>query len=512
MVPGRSEMSKIPRLSVRHLTKRFAALAANDDVSLDVMPGELHCLLGENGAGKSTLSSCLYGLYQPDAGEIRVDGKTVQLGSPGEAIRAGIGMVHQHFVLVPNFTVLENVAVGTGSGWRLGRAEALSRIETICSTYGISLNPHRHVGDLSVGEQQWVEIVKALYTGARLLILDEPTAVLTPEESRRLFAIVRRLTSEDLSVVLISHKMSEVMQSDRVSVLRKGRLVGTVITSNVSRDQLTTMMVGRSVAAPARAADAKATGETVLSVRGLTHLRDGRPVLDNASLDIAAGEIVGIAGVSGNGQDELFECLAGLAAPDGGTVLLDGETLQAYSPATIAAKGIGYVPSDRFRDGLVADLDIGENLVLGQQWQTRWRNGPFIDTAALDANARMVIAAYSIAATGPSSPSRKLSGGNAQKVILAREFAKAKRLLLCNQPTRGLDVGAIEFVYRQLLHKRDEGCAILLASEELEDLFALSRRICVMFRGRILAVLDTEKTTYDEIGSLMAGHGSEAAA
>ncbi|TPK60086.1 ABC transporter ATP-binding protein [Mesorhizobium sp. B2-4-19] len=505
-------MSNIPRLSVRHLTKRFAAFVANDDVSLDVMPGELHCLLGENGAGKSTLSSCLYGLYQPDAGEIRVDGKIVRLRSPGEAIRAGIGMVHQHFVLVPCFTVLENVVVGTGSGWRLGRAEAFSRIEAICSTYGISLDPHQLVGDLSVGEQQWVEIVKALYTGARLLILDEPTAVLTPEESRRLFAIVRRLTSEDLSVVLISHKMAEVMQSDQVSVLRKGRLVGTVVTSQVSRDQLTTMMVGRSVAAPARAGAAKALGGTVLSVRGLTLLHDRRPVLDNASLDIAAGEIVGIAGVSGNGQDELFECLGGLAQPDGGTILLDGETLQAYSPATMAAKGVGYVPSDRFRDGLIADLDIGENLVLGQQWQVRWRNGPFIDAAALDANARTAMSAYSIAATGPSALSRKLSGGNAQKVILAREFAKANRLLLCNQPTRGLDIGAIEFVHRQLLRKRDEGCAILLASEDLEDLFALSRRICVMFRGRILAVLDREKATYDEIGRLMAGHGSEAAA
>ncbi|MCF6112194.1 ABC transporter ATP-binding protein [Mesorhizobium muleiense] len=505
-------MSQIPRLSVRHLTKRFATLLANDDVSLDVMPGELHCLLGENGAGKSTLSSCLYGLYRPDGGEIRVDGKTVHLRSPGEAIRAGIGMVHQHFVLVPGFTVLENVAVGTGSGWRLGRAEALSRFEAICSTYGISLDPHRLVADLSVGEQQWVEIVKALYTGARLLILDEPTAVLTPEESRRLFAIVRRLTTESLSVVLISHKMAEVMQSDQVSVLRKGRLVGTVSTSDVSRDQLTTMMVGCSVVAPVRAGDAKAPGETVLSVRGLTYLREQRPVLDNASLDIAGGEIVGIAGISGNGQDELFECLAGLIPPDRGTISLDGEALQANSPATMAAKGVGYVPSDRFRDGLVADLDIGENLVLGQQWQARWRNGPFIDAAALDANARTAIGAYSIAATGPSAPSRKLSGGNAQKVILAREFAKANRLLLCNQPTRGLDVGAIEFVHRELQRKRDEGCAILLASEELEDLFALTRRICVMFRGRILAVLGTEKTTYDEIGSLMAGHESEAAA
>jgi simple sugar transport system ATP-binding protein len=505
-------VSETPRLSIRHLTKRFGALVANDDISLDVMPGHLHCLLGENGAGKSTLSSCLYGLYQPDAGEIRVDGHPVRLRSPGDAIRAGIGMVHQHFVLVSGFTVLENVAVGTGSGWRLGRAEALARIGGICSTYGISLDPHRLVGDLSVGEQQWVEIVKALYTGARLLILDEPTAVLTPEESRRLFAIVGRLTAENLSVVLISHKMAEVMRSDRVSVLRKGRLVGTVSTADVGRDQLTAMMVGRSIAAPARKDGANAAGKTVLSVRGLTCLRDKRPVLDDASLDIAEGEIVGIAGISGNGQDELFECLAGLVPPDRGTIALGGEVLHAHSPAAMAAKGVGYVPSDSFRDGLVADLDIAGNLVLGQQWQARWRSGPFIDAEALDANARAVIAAHSIAASGPSVACRKLSGGNAQKIILAREFAKASRLLLCNQPTRGLDVGAIEFVHREVLRKRDQGCAILLANEELEDLFALCRRIGVMFRGRILAVLDADHATSEEIGRLMAGHESEAAA
>jgi simple sugar transport system ATP-binding protein len=505
-------MSATPRLSIRHLTKRFGSLTANDDISLDVMPGELHCLLGENGAGKSTLSSCLYGLYQPDGGEILVDGQPIHLRSPGDAIRAGIGMVHQHFVLVPGFTVLENVAVGTGSGWRLNRAEALARIASICSAYDISLDPDRLVGDLSVGEQQWVEIVKALYTGARLLILDEPTAVLTPDESHRLFAIIDRLTGDGLSVVLISHKMSEVMKSNQVSVLRKGRLVGTVRTDDVDRDQLTAMMVGRTIAPPVRREGSTAPGRTVLSARQLTRLRDGRPVLDRASLEVGEGEIVGIAGVSGNGQDELFECLAGLTPPDGGAMSIDGDALTRLSPAIMAAKGVGYVPSDRFKDGLVADLQIAENLVLGQQWQARWRHGPFLEAAALEANAREAIGNYSIAASGPAAVCRKLSGGNAQKVILAREFAKAKRLLLCNQPTRGLDVGAIEFVHRELVRKRDEGCAILLASEELEDLFALCSRICVMFRGRILAVLDADKTSSSEIGRLMAGQEKEAAA
>jgi len=506
-------MSAIPRLSIGHLTKRFGDMLANDDISLDVMPGQLHCLLGENGAGKSTLSSCLYGLYKPDSGEIRVDGTVVHLRSPGDAIRAGIGMVHQHFVLVPGFTVLENVTVGTGSGWSLDRANALARIDAICATYGIPLDPHRLVGDLSVGEQQWVEIVKALYTGARLLILDEPTAVLTPDESQRLFRIIQRLTGEGLSVILISHKMAEVMQSDQVSVLRKGRLVGTVLTADVSRDQLTAMMVGRSISPPVRNEEHTAnSGKIVLSVRHLTRLRDRRPALDRVSLDIGEGEIVGIAGVSGNGQDELFECMAGIVPPDGGSIAIDGETLHRQSPAAMAVRGVGYVPSDRFRDGLVADLDIAENLILGQQWQPRWRRGPFMDRAGLEANARKAIDGNSIAASGPAAVCSKLSGGNAQKVILAREFAKARRVLLCNQPTRGLDVGAIEFVHRELLRKRDEGCAILLASEELEDLFALCRRICVMFRGRILAVLDADRTTSDEVGRLMAGQENEALA
>jgi ABC-type uncharacterized transport system ATPase subunit len=493
------------RLSVNNLTKRFGALVANDNISLHVEPGELHCLLGENGAGKSTLSSCLYGLYQPDGGDLRVDGEPVYLRSPGDAIRVGIGMVHQHFVLVPSFTVLENVAVGTGSGWYFDRSGALARIRSICDTYGIALDANRPVSELSVGEQQWVEIVKVLFTGARLLILDEPTAVLTPDESRKLFDVIKRLTQNGISVLLISHKMSEVMKSDQVSVLRKGRLVGTVRTADVTRDDLTSMMVGRRVLAPARAKDNIGRGETVLSVAGLSSLRGTRRVLDSISLNVAKGEIFGIAGVSGNGQDEFFECLAGLTRPDEGTLAVGGKRLLARSPADMAAEGVGYVPSDRFKDGLVADLAISENLVLGQQWNARWRRGPFLDGAALDANAREAISTHSIAAGGPETSCRKLSGGNAQKVILAREFTKARRLLLCNQPTRGLDVGAIEFVHRELLRKRDEGCGIVLASEELDDLFALCGRIGVMFRGQMMAILETDKTSHEEVGRLMAG-------
>jgi ABC-type uncharacterized transport system ATPase subunit len=303
--------------------------------------------------------------------------------------------------------------------------------------------------------------------------------------------------------------MAEVMKSDQVSVLRKGRLVGTVRTAAIDRDQLTAMMIGRAVASRVRRMGSVYESRTVLSVHEISHVRDGRRVLDQVSLELRAGEIVGIAGVSGNGQDELFECLAGLWLPDEGRIAIDGALLLAQSPADMVARGVGYVPSDRFRDALVADLDIGENLVLGQQWQKRWRSGPFLNSAAVDANAREAISSYSIAASGPSMPCRKLSGGNAQKVILAREFAKASRLLLCNQPTRGLDVGAADFVHQELLRKRDEACAILLASEELEELFTLCDRIAVMFRGRMLTVLDTERTSFEEVGRFMAGHESE---
>ncbi|OQM73923.1 ABC transporter ATP-binding protein [Manganibacter manganicus] len=500
------------RLSVRHLTKSFGQMVANQDISLDILAGELHCLLGENGAGKSTLSSCLYGLYQPDEGEIRIDGAPVDLNSPGDAIRAGIGMVHQHFVLVPTFTVLENIAVGTGSGLSLDRRSALRRIAVICEEYDIPLAPDRLAGDLSVGEQQWVEIVKALYTGARLLILDEPTAVLTPDESRKLFAVIRRLIDDGISVMLISHKMTEVMQSDRVSVLRKGRLVATVKTAEVTRDKLTAMMIGGQPPSAARAQRDTVGSGQVLSVRDLTLSRDGRPALGEVSFDLAAGEILGIAGVSGNGQDDIFECLAGLTTPDSGSIAIEGKALLHASPAEMAGRGVGYVPSDRFRDGLVSDLTIAENLTLGQQWSSRWRKGPLLDRTALDTNAETAIADYAIAAPGPSARCGKLSGGNAQKVILAREFAKARRILLCNQPTRGLDVGAVGFVHRELQRKRDEGCAILLASEELDDLFQLADRIMVMFRGRVMATLDTQAATYEQVGHLMAGQEKQAAA
>jgi ABC-type uncharacterized transport system ATPase subunit len=504
-------MTTTPRLIVRHLTKRFGALIANDDISLAVEAGELHCLLGENGAGKSTFSGCLYGLLRPDAGEIEIDGHKVELTSPAKSIASGIGMVHQHFVLVPSFTVLENIVVGTGSGLGLDMVTARKKILDLGRRFGLELAPDRLVAELSVGEKQWVEIVKALYLGARLLILDEPTAVLTPQESERLFGIIAELKAAGIAVILISHKMNEVMRSDQVSVLRKGKLVGTVKTKDVTRDDLTMMMVGRPVVqVHARATSSQ--GEAALRIEGLSLARGGRTHLANVSLGLAAGEILGIAGVAGNGQDELLETIAGLTRPDQGKVLLGDVELTRLSVHEIARQGVGYVPSDRFRDGLVSDFTIAENLILGQQWVERWRSGPFLDDKATVKNAQGAISSYSIMASGPEMLCGRLSGGNAQKVILAREFAKARRLLLCNQPTRGVDIGVIEFVHRELLRKREEGCAILLVSEELEDIFALSDRIAVMFRGEIMGVFPRSAATIATIGPLMAGHRAEAAA
>lgn len=500
-----------PRLTVRHLTKRFGALIANDDVSLSIAAGELHCLLGENGAGKSTFSACLYGLLQPETGEIEIDGVKAELTSPAKAIASGIGMVHQHFVLVPSFTVLENIVVGTGSGLRLDMTAARSRILELSRQFGLEITPDRLVADLSVGEKQWVEIVKALYLGARLLILDEPTAVLTPQESERLFAIIQQLKGSGIAVILISHKMNEVMRSDRVSVLRKGRLVGTVTTKDFTRDDLTMMMVGRPVA-QVHARSKPGAGETALSFKGVSLAKGGRTHLKNVTLDLAAGEIIGIAGVAGNGQDELLEAVAGLVRPDSGNILLRGEDIGALSVHDIARRGVGYVPSDRFRDGLVSDFSIAENLILGQHWDERWRSGPFLDEMATRQSAEAAIASYSVMASGPDMLCGRLSGGNAQKVILAREFAKARHLLLCNQPTRGVDIGVIEFVHGELLRKREEGCAILLVSEELEDIFALSDRIAVMFRGEVLGVFPRSEADIARIGPLMAGHAHGAAA
>lgn len=500
----------IPRLSVEGLTKRYGGLVANDDVSLQVMPGELHCLLGENGAGKSTLSSCIFGMTEPDQGRILIDGRVVNPRKPADALAAGIGMVHQHFVLAPPLSVLDNIVVGTGRG--LMRNDRLARrtVLRLGEHYDLPIKPDAIVEDLSVGEQQWVEILKALYFGARLLILDEPTASLTPKESERLFAIVRRLTADGIAVILISHKMGEVMQSDRVSVLRKGRIVATVETAGTTAHELASLMVGRAVSSVARAHHGAVSGEALLTLSGVgARAGDAHRTIKGVDLELKAGEIVGIAGVAGNGQDELFEAIMGLIPCDAGDIRLAGRSLAGLGVAERARLGIGYVPNDRYRDGLVGDMTIAENVILGAQWSRPWRHGLAIDRSAVTERGQDAIDTLAIAAPGPQTLARRLSGGNAQKIILAREMRKATKALLCNQPTRGLDIGVVAEVHQRLLAMRAAGIAILMASEDLEDVLALSDRIAVMFRGEILAVLPREHADLDRIGRLMAGERLE---
>ncbi len=499
------------RLAVSGLTKRFGAVIANDDVSFSVAPGELHCLLGENGAGKSTLSACLYGLLTPDAGTIRLDGEPVRFRSPRDAIAAGIGMVHQHFTLVSTFTGIENILV---SAPRQNRAEAEARIQALAAELGLSIDLARPVGQLSVGEQQWIEILAALYGEARLLILDEPTAVLTPQESAELFAMIRRLTARGVAVILISHKLDEVLRSDRITVIRRGRVVGSVAAGETTREALAALMVGRAVSLGEERPATLPSPVAMLDVRRLeVRGARGRESLDGLSFTIRRGEILGIAAVAGNGQDELFEALVGIRAVEpGSAVILDGVEMTGWTPAAIAAEGVGYVPGDRYRDGLVGEFTVAENLLLGHQADPRFRFGPFLKRDAIRLAAEEAVRAYDIRTPSVDAKTRTLSGGNAQKVILARELPLARKLLLCNQPTRGLDVGVIEYVRRQMLERRAAGCAVLLASEELEDLVRIADRIMVLFRGRIMGIVEAAGADLASIGLMMAGEASIVAA
>ena len=502
-----------PLLRVEGLSKRFPQVVANDDLSLDVRRGEIHCLLGENGAGKTTLAECLYGFFKPDAGRIFFRGQPVRLSSPSDAIALGIGMVHQHFVLVPPLTVVENVVAGTPSaGVLLDLAGAKRDLETLCRKYGVDLDLEARVWQLSVGKQQWVEILKALYVGSELLILDEPTAVLTPQETDRFFATLRQMTREGLSILLITHKLNEVMRvSDRVTVLRKGRLVATVQTAEVTPADLARMMVGREVVFRIER-EAIHRGEAVLEVEGLRALDDkGQPALRGVSFNLHRREILGVAGIAGNGQKELFEVLAGIRRAGQGQVRLQGASILNRSPGEIMARGVGHIPEDRIHEGLIPDFSVAENLVLGQQRSPLYRRGPFLDPERIAKFARTCVSSFDIATPTVRHPARFLSGGNLQKVILAREFGQCPQCLLANQPTRGLDVGVIEYVHRRLLEKRAEGVGILLASEDLEEILSLSDRVAVLFKGQIMGIFESSQASLEEIGLLMAGVRGETA-
>ncbi|MBE3589533.1 MAG: ABC transporter ATP-binding protein [Firmicutes bacterium] len=502
-------------LELKGITKRFPGVVANDRVDLDLRRGEIHAVLGENGAGKSTIMKIVSGLYSPDEGTILLEGRPVRFAGPREAITAGIGMVHQHFMLIPVMTVAENIVLGRepARGLALDVRRAREDVRQLSARYGLEIDPDRLVGELSVGLQQRVEILKAFYRGANILILDEPTAMLTPQEARELFRIMRELARSGVSIFFISHKLDEVMEvADRVSVMRQGRRVATLPAAETSPEQLAELMVGRSVLLRVERGEHR-PGEPVLAVEGLGRAaRGGRAALADISFEVRAGEIFGLAGVEGNGQQELVEVLAGLLKPDRGTVRLGGVDVTGRSPRQLFEMGVAYIPPDRQAEGLVLDLTVAENLALKDYYRAPLARRGLIDVKRLAERARALVVEYDVRPANPAAVARTLSGGNQQKVILGREVSSSPRLLIAAQPTRGLDVGAIEFVHRRLLALRDSGAAVLLSSLELDEILSLADRIGVMYKGRLVAVLDADEATRERVGLLMTGATAAAPA
>jgi general nucleoside transport system ATP-binding protein len=497
------------KLELRGITKRFPGVVANQDVNLTVQPGEIHGLLGENGAGKTTLMNVLYGLYQPDEGEILVDDKQVRFHGPGDAIAAGIGMVHQHFMLVPVFTVTENVMLGVestkGPLLQLDRATARARIVEISERHNLHVNPDAHVEDLPVGVRQRVEIIKTLYRESNVLILDEPTAVLTPQEGEELFEIMRSLAKGGTSIIFITHKLNEVLDiGDRITVLRRGRVVGTVEPGATSQEELAAMMVGRQVQLVVDKEDS-APSEPVLEVRNLT-VRDDRGHLAVKGLDltVSAGEIVAIAGVQGNGQSELVEAVTGMRQLDSGEISIAGERVRA-DPRWVYNLGVAHIPEDRIEDGLVSGFNIAENLALNNYWLPPFARGMRLYRDLMATRAEEQVKEFDVRTPSIFNDIANLSGGNQQKVIVAREFSRDLKLLVAAQPTRGLDVGSIEYIHRRIVEKRDQGTAVLIFSTELDEVVALGDRIAVMYQGKIVAILTPDEATFERLGLLMGG-------
>jgi general nucleoside transport system ATP-binding protein len=479
---GEAGRERAPLARLEGITKRFPGVVANDAVDLELREGEIHALVGENGAGKSTLMRVLYGLYPPDDGRIQVREREVRIHSPRDAIALGIGMVHQHFVLVDRFTVTENIVLGAEGGAVVDFDRAAERVKELARSYGFAVDPSARVEDLSVGEEQRAEILKALYRGVDLLILDEPTAVLTPSEANELFENLRKLRADGKTVVFISHKLDEVLAvADRITVLRRGKVVGETTPTETSKERLAEMMVGRPVLFRLEKPDVR-TGEPVLRVEGL---RVGERI-DGVELEVRAGEILGVAGVEGNGQRELAEALIGLRHPDAGRVLLDGRDLAGLAVGAIRDRGVAYIPEDRHDRGLVLDMTLWENSVLGRQ-SKRGIVGRFgvLLIRKIKVWAARLIKAFDVRALSIQVLAATLSGGNQQKLILARELEETPRLVIAHQPTRGLDVGAIEFVWRKILEQKAAGAGVLLISAELEEIYELSDRIVTIYEGRI---------------------------
>lgn len=504
------------------ITKKFPGVLANDHVDFTLEQGMIHALLGENGAGKSTLMNILYGLYQPDAGEIKINGQPTVITSPHDAIVKGIGMVHQHFMLVPPLTVAENIMLGqealtSGSAAlrqlaRLDRRSVSRRVRQLGEQYGLDVDPDALVQDLTVGAQQRVEIIKALYREANILILDEPTAVLTPQESDELFVIMRTLVAQGKSIIFITHKLREVLASaDRISVMRAGKMIGSVRPTEATQNTLAEMMVGRNVILQIDKSDAH-PGEGVLNVRGLRVFDDRRHLaVDDISLEVRTGEILGIAGVQGNGQTELAEALTGLRTLSGGHVSIDGRDIPHITPRGMIESQISHVPEDRHKHGLVLSFSVRDNMALCSYYEAPYATGIEMEFAVLEAHAAALAKQYDVRTPSIDTKVSSLSGGNQQKVIIARELARPVRLLIASQPTRGLDVGSIEFIHRQIVGARDRGAAVLLISAELDEILALSDRIAVMYKGRILETMDAKDASREKLGLLMAGVTKEGA-
>ncbi|MBR0230885.1 MAG: ABC transporter ATP-binding protein [Clostridia bacterium] len=498
-------------IEMRNITKVFPGIIANDNITLQLKKGEIHALLGENGAGKSTLMSVLFGLYQPEQGEIYKDGKKVTINDPNDANALGIGMVHQHFKLVEVFTVLDNIILGTEPN-KLGflqKKEARKRITELSHTYGLNVDPDALIEDITVGMQQRTEILKMLYRDNDILIFDEPTAVLTPQEITELMQIIRGLAAEGKSILFISHKLNEIMElADRCTVLRKGKCIGTVNIADTTKEELSSMMVGRDVKFAVDKTEARPT-ETVLEIRNLSVKSriHKKLAVKNVSLQVRAGEIVCIAGIDGNGQSEFIHAITGLEKPEPGSlVLLKGMNVTRSSIRYKNTHGVSHIPEDRHKHGLVLDYTLEQNLVLQRYFEPEFQNHGFIKFDKVRDYAETLIEKYDVrSGQGPITTARSMSGGNQQKAIIARELDRKHELLIAVQPTRGLDVGAIEYIHEQIVASRDAGCAVLLVSLELEEVMNLSDRILVMYEGEITGELDPKKTTVQELGLYMSG-------
>jgi simple sugar transport system ATP-binding protein len=495
-------------VEMRNVTKRFGDVLANDGINMRVADRSIHAIIGENGAGKSTAMNILYGFYKADEGEVLIDGVPRSISSPADAIDLGLGMVHQHFMLVEPLTVTENIILGAepGTDLAINYKQARSRVAEISKQYGFRINPDTRIADLSVGQQQRVEILKTLYRGARILILDEPTAVLTPQEVAEMFSILRRLRDQGNTIIIITHKLAEVLAlSDNITVMRDGRVVGDLATAEATAEGLAKMMVGREVLlrVEKKPADPK---EAVLTVRDLTlRVSEGRPVLDRVSFEVRAGETLGIAGVEGNGQTELIEIIAGLVHQTDGEILLKGESINSLDTHRRKRLGIAHIPEDRHRRGLLLPFDLAANSILGVHHDPPIAGAVLLDTGVIDERAARLVQEYDVRPPNIRLPARALSGGNQQKLIVAREFDIRPKLVLVAQPTRGVDIGATEFIHRKLIELRDAGAAVLLVSAELDEVLSLSDRVIVIYEGRVVGEVDPRSVSEEEIGLMMTG-------